>query len=374
MSSLKKVIISVISDLVTDQRVHRQAMTLKENGYDVLVIGRRLGNSLPLDVRPYKTKRIRLFIDKGFIFYSVFNKILFWYLLLSKADILLSNDLDTLLPNYLVSKIKRKKLVYDSHEYFTEVPELVNRPLKQKIWLWIEKFIFPKLRNVMTVNKSIADIYSAKYNVNVAVIRNLPFKRMEDVQPPSRNEWGLPLNEKIFLFQGSGINVDRGAEEAIEAIKIVDGAVLLFIGGGDVIESLRRRVNDQNLNSKVFFIPKQPIKDLIRLTAMADIGLTLDKNTNLNYKFSLPNKIFDYIQAGIPVLASDLIEVKSIVEKYDVGLITAEVSPLSIAATMNAMISDSIRFERWKRNLNIAAADLSWENERQKFISIFENA
>ena len=367
----QRIIISVINDLVTDQRVDRQATTLNENGYDVLVIGRRLKNSLPLGNRSYKTLRLRLPFEKGFLFYFFFNKILFWFLLFNKADILLANDLDTLLPNYLVSKIKGIKLVYDSHEYFTEVPELVNHPFNKKIWTRIEKFIFPRLTHVMTVNNSIAGIYFSKYNVPVSVVRNLPVKKMEPVKPVLRSEWGLPQNEKIFLFQGSGINVDRGAEEAIEAIKMVSGAVLLFIGGGDVIQTLRKKVMDNKLSSKVFFIPKQPMKELIRLTSMADAGLTLDKNTNLNYKYSLPNKLFDYIQANIPVLASNLIEVRSIISKYDIGMITSEVTPVSIAETMNKMISDPVRFDGWKKNLNIAAEELCWEKEQQNFLTLF---
>lgn len=367
----QKIIISVINDLVTDQRVDRQATTLSENGYDVLVIGRRLRKSLPLGSRSYKTVRLHLPFEKGFLFYSLFNKILFWYLLFTKADVLLANDLDTLLPNYLVSKIKGIRLVYDSHEYFTEVPELVNHPYKKKIWTRIEKFIFPRLTHVMTVNNSIAGIYFSKYNVPVSVVRNLPVKRIEPFKPVLRSEWGLPANEKIFLFQGSGINVDRGAEEAIEAIKMVNGAVLLFIGGGDVLQTLRKKVAEEKLSSKVFFIPKQPMKELIRFTSMADAGLTLDKNTNLNYKYSLPNKIFDYIQAKIPVLASDLTEVRLIVAKYNIGMITPEVTPVSIAETMNKMISDPLRFEEWKKNLNIAAEELCWEKEQQNFLTLF---
>src|SRR5205085_9496082 len=150
-----------------------------------------------------------------------------------------SNDLDTLLPNFISSRIKKVPLVYDSHEYFTEVPELINHPFKRSVWLAIEKWIFPKLKFVMTVNNSIAKIYSEKYKVNVRVVRDVPFTPDKSLNDEQRKNWGIPVDKKVFLFQGAGINIDRGAEEAISAIKNVEGAVLLFIGGGDVIDKLK---------------------------------------------------------------------------------------------------------------------------------------
>ena len=374
VSGRKKVIISVVSDLVTDQRVNRAAITLHNIGMEVILVGRRLNRSLPLQQRPYKTKRFKLWFETGPLFYLSYNIRLFIYLLFQKADIFFSNDLDTLAANFIASKLKKVKLVYDSHEYFTEVPELVKRPFKQSIWLKIEKWIFPKLKNVMTVNDSIAEIYFKKYKVNVKVVRNVPFAADLSLPVESRNNWNIPSGVKIFLFQGAGINIDRGAEESIEAIKMVEGAVLLFIGGGDVIEHLKSRVSESGLSEKVFFIPKQPFNELIKFTRMADFGITLDKNTNLNYRFSLPNKLFDYIQANLPVLCSDLVEVKRIIEKYDIGIVVSAYDPQNLADKMKEMMSDDTSLARWKNNLNIAAAELNWEKEQQKFIEVITDA
>lgn len=373
-SGRKKVIISVVSDLVTDQRVNRAAITLHNIGMEVILVGRRLNRSLPLQQRPYKTKRFKLWFETGPLFYLSYNIRLFIYLLFQKADILFSNDLDTLAANFIASKLKKVKLVYDSHEYFTEVPELVKRPFKQSIWLKIEKWIFPQLKNVMTVNDSIAEIYFKKYKVNVKVVRNVPFAADLSLPVESRNNWNIPSGVKIFLFQGAGINIDRGAEESIEAIKMVDGAVLLFIGGGDVIEQLKNRVSEKGLSEKVFFIPKQPFNELIKFTRIADFGITLDKNTNLNYRFSLPNKLFDYIHANLPVLCSDLVEVKKIIEKYDIGIVVSAYDPQNLADKMKEMMSDEVRLARWKNNLNIAAAELNWEKEQQNFIEVITDA
>ena len=372
-SSRKKVIISVVSDLVTDQRVNRAALTLHKQGMEVILIGRRLRKSLPLDERPYKIKRFKLWFEKGPLFYACYNIRLFLYLLYNKADIYLANDLDTLPANFLASRLKKIKLVYDSHEYFTEVPELFNRPFIRFIWLKIEQWIFPRLSDVMTVNDSIAGFYTAKYNVPVKTVRNLPFAADLSLPIASREEWGIPVKDKIFLFQGAGINIDRGAEESIDAISLVTGAVLVFIGDGDVIQKLKDKVVSKGLTEKVFFIPKQPLRKLIRFTQMADIGLTLDKGNNLNYKYSLPNKLFDYIQAQLPVLATDLPEVKKVIEKYDIGLITYSFDPKSISEKMIEIISDENRLVRWKKNLNLAASELCWEKEQFKFLELFSD-
>lgn len=372
-SSPKKVIISVVSDLVTDQRVNRAALTLHNQGMDVILIGRMLKKSLPLEERHYKMVRFKLWFEKGPLFYACYNIRLFLFLLFNKADIYLANDLDTLPANFVASRLKKIKLVYDSHEYFTEVPELVNRPFIRFIWLKFEQWIFPRLTDVMTVNDSIAGFYIAKYNVPVKTIRNLPFAADISLPIVNRAEWGIPEKVNIFLFQGAGINIDRGAEESIDAISLVPGAVLVFIGGGDVIKKLKDKVVSKGLNEKVFFIPKQPLKELIRFTRMADIGLTLDKDNNLNYKYSLPNKLFDYIQAQLPILATDLPEVKKVIETYDIGLITSSFDSKNISSEMIEIISDESRLVRWKKNLNLAAAELCWEKEQFKFLELFSD-
>jgi glycosyltransferase involved in cell wall biosynthesis len=370
---LKKVVVSVTNDLTTDQRVHRHCATLVEMGYEVVLVGRKLSGSLPLEQRKYECRRMSLLFSRGPLFYMEYNFRLFLFLLFRRFNFLLSNDLDTLLPNFLISKLKSKPLVYDSHEFFTGVPELQSRPLIQKIWTRIEKAIFPKLKHVITVNQSIADLYKDLYGNSIEVVRNVPFKK---VRPQvTKKEMGLPEGKKIILMQGAGINIERGAEEMVEALKLMnsDQYLFLIVGSGDVIPSLKEMVKRYKMEDKVIFIGKVPMGELMRYTVLADVGITMDKDTNVNYRYSLPNKLFDYIQCGVPVLASNLVEIRNIIEKYKVGEIISNSDPVYLSKTMVSFLNNDSKLAEYKKNALTAAEELCWEKEKIKFEQVIFN-
>ena len=143
----------------------------------------------------------------------------------------------------MISRLKSSNLVYDSHELFCEVPELQNNPTKKKIWKQLERWIFPKLKTIFTVNESIAKIYGDEYNKNIIVVRNIPLLSNQiNFQKLNKVNLELPTEKKIILLQGAGINIDRGAEEAVEAMQYVNDAILVIIGAGDVIAILKQNV------------------------------------------------------------------------------------------------------------------------------------
>ncbi len=293
-------------------------------------------------------------------------------MLFHKADLLFSNDLDTLLPNYVLSKLKGVPIIYDSHEYFTGVPELIDHPAKRNTWKRLEKMIIPKLKYMFTVNDSIAKLYHDEFGINIKVMRNLPIKKSLP-EKVTRESLGLPVNKNIILLQGAGININRGAEEAIEAMTLLDNCLLLIVGGGDAVESLKQLTERLKLTEKVQFIPKLPFDELIQYTMQADIGLSIDKDTNINYRYSLPNKLFDYIQAEVPVLISPLIEVKKIVHTYNVGVCIDSHNPEDIAGEIKYMLADRERYNTWKDNTIKAKEDLCWQKEKTILSSVLES-
>ena len=373
MFTTKKIaFVSVINDLVTDNRVNKTCMALIECGYDVTLVGRKLSNSLPIPNWTFKTIRLKMIFKKGPAFYFFFNFRLFFVGLINKTDLFYANDLDTLAPMFLLSKLKKKPLIYDSHELFCEVPELKSSRIKKSIWQKLEWYIIPKLKTCITVNDSIAKIYEAKYNVPFYIIRNISDFDQSFI-PKSRVQLSLPEDKKIILLQGAGINVDRGAEELIDSMEFVQNAVLYIIGSGDVWENLKQKVLfNKNIQNKVVLINKLPKSELINYTFNADIGLSIDKNTNLNYLYSLPNKIFDYIQAEIPILASRLPEIENIILQYKIGDFIDDHNPKTIANKLNEMLY-SQQLSSYKKYLAIAKKEITWKSEKEKLLTIIKN-
>jgi len=368
---MPRAIVSVTNDLSTDNRVHRTCMVLCELGYDVLLVGRAMPGSLPL-IRPYGTRRMRLLFRKGALFYGEYNLRLFFLLLFQRAQLFVANDLDTLLANFLAARLRGRQLVYDSHEYFTEVPELVERPAVRRIWLAIERWIFPKLKYVITVNDSIANAYRERYGKELTVVRNIPMHR--DLGPmPLRKELDLPEDRFILIMQGSGINVQRGAEEAVLAMKDLPDVLLLLVGGGDAWPVLERMVKEYALYDRVRLLPRMPYEQMMRYTRNADLGLSLDKDTNLNYRFSLPNKLFDYFRAHIPALVTDLPEVAGIVRRYDAGIVLPRPEPALIAAAVLSLQADEVRRKALRQNAIFAASSLDGEREKEALKALFQS-
>ena len=365
-----RIIVCVTTDLVTDQRVNKVCTSLHNNGFEILLVGRQMKKSLSLSKRIYATHRFNLFFEKGPLFYATYNIRLFFFLLFKKADIFLANDLDTLLAVYLAAKIKGVKIAYDNHEYYTGVPELIRRPFVRGIWKSIERWIFPKLKYVYTDNDSKKKLFEDEYKIPVRVVKNVPIynpevKRIEV-------EIKLPSDKKILIYQGSGINVDRGAEELTEAMRYLDETyLLLFVGSGDVIDILKEKVAKYKLENKVLFTGKVPLEILQEYTRRAHLGFTLDKPISENYIFSLPNKLFDYVHAGIPVLASRLVEIERMIDKYKIGTFIETHDPKHIAEKISFIFSSPELLNEWKNNLPQASKEVNWQNEEKTLLSIY---
>lgn len=363
---MKRIIASVTNDLLADNRVHKVCSTLTDMGFDVLLVGRRYHDSPQLVPRKYKTRRMHLLFRKGPLFYAEFNLRLMILLLFTKCDILLANDLDTLPANVVGSKLKGKPVVYDSHEYFTEVPELMHRPRVQKVWLWLEKRLVPKVSAAYTVCQSIADIYSKQYNIPFRVVRNVP----QVIQHP--DALAKPTNtdsRPAIIYQGA-LNLGRGLEFAIRAMQYLPEAQLLIAGSGDKekeLQKLAKETSPQNIR----FLGRLSLEELSVITRQALLGISIEEDLGLNYRYALPNKLFDYIQAQIPVVVSDLPEMKKVVEEHHIGLIANSHDPQYLAGLFRQALFDETLRKTWKTGLETATNELNWTHEKKVIEEIF---
>ena len=364
---MTKIIFSVTNDIITDQRVYKISHTLAGPGTEITVIGRKLPGSPDIISNKVKYKRFKLLFRKGLLFYMEYNLRLFCYLLTCRADVFVANDLDTLAGNFLAARMRRKKLVYDSHEYFTEVPELRGRHFIKFIWRTIEKIIVPKISISYTVCESLAKIYNEKYGIQMQVVRNLSLCNRDY---PVLSRKLQKKDERIILYQGA-LNKGRGLELAIKAMKYLGNARLVIIGGGDIENELHFLVKNENVNEKVTFIGRVPWQELGIYTRQADIGISLEENLGLNYYYALPNKLFDYIQAKVPVLVSDFPEMRQIVNHYEIGRTILTEDSRELANVFIDMLSNKELIKKWKTNLENAATELCWEIEEIKIKEIF---
>ena len=362
---MRKIICTVTNDLNFDQRMIRICSSLTDAGYDVTLVGWVIGEKTPLQKKKYKQKRFHLFFNKGKLGYFEYNFRLFWWLLFKKVDILNAIDVDSLLANYMVKVIRRKPLVFDAHEYYVELPELVARPRTRMIWKALADYCIPRIQYNYTVCQSLADIFKDIYRRDFEVIRNVPFRQSGN-NFVTKND-----NKKIILYQG-WLNLGRGLPEMIHAMEFID-AEFWVAGDGDITNELITLVNELKLENKVKFLGKLDPSDLKSITEQAYIGINLLENLGLNNYYSLANKTFDYIQAGIPALHMDFPEYRVINDEFNIGILLSDLNKETITDSINLLINDETLYNHLVENTKKAAIQLNWEHESKKLIAIYEN-
>ncbi len=366
MNPGKKIVFTVINDLSYDQRMQRICGSLSLNGYHILLVGRLLKNSKPLDTKSYQQKRIKCIFNKGMLFYAEYNIRLFFFLLMNKFDIYGAIDTDTILPHALVSRIKRKKMVYDAHEYFTEVPEVTHRKLVKSIWKLIEKFGVKKAELCYTVAPELAKILSANLHKKFEVIRSVPQVKNRVIDDAYINQ---KYNRKLIIYQGA-LNRGRGLECLIEAMQHID-ATLWIVGAGDIENNLKERVSHLSWHDKIIFKGLYKPEQLDQLTEEATLGYNVLENEGLSYYYSLSNKFFDYIQYATPSISSKFPEYEHILSQYPVG-ITSDISPKELSKEINILLGDATLYKQMVSKCIEARKELNWENESKKLIQLFD--
>lgn len=364
MSSQQKIFFLVSNDLSNDQRVHRHAKTMQEEGYEVLLLGRLKKKTNRAITIPFSHKRFKLMFEKSALFYAALNIRFFIYLIRQRPEVIWANDLDTLPAAYLASRLVKSELIYDSHEFFTGVPELIDKKFVTNFWKQIERSLLPRIKTKITVNNSIARLYKEAYNVDFEVIRNLSAAIPQTSQEELPQFVGFSYDQPFLIYQGQ-VNKDRGLEEMIVAMQSINKLNFLIVGGGDVLEDLISKVEQFDLKKKIFFTGPLSPKLLQQITPKAFAGISLEKPTNINYKYCLPNKVFDYIHAEIPIIAYPNPEVKALVEQYKIGTLINNHTTEEIEKVVHQLLNDKSHYQQYKENIRRAKEELTWKKEAE---------
>ncbi|OQP44903.1 group 1 glycosyl transferase [Niastella yeongjuensis] len=340
----------------------RICTSLAEAGYAITLIGRRWSASPALVPRPFQQKRLSCFFRTGKLSYVEYNLRLFFYLLFKKADAVCAIDLDTILPFYFISKLKRIPRVYDAHELFCEMKEVVTRPRVYKMWKWIERFTVPHFTKGYTVNDAIAAEFYRMYQVSYEVVRNVPV--LHPITIPDKPE-------KYILYQGA-VNEGRSFETLIPAMKYVN-ARLVICGDGNFMQTARQLVKEHGLTDKVIFKGRILPAALREYTRQAWVGVTLFENNGMNNYHSLGNRFFDYIHAALPQLCVDYPAYKEINNKYNIAVLTSDLRSESLAGRLNELLNNKNLYYQLQQNCLQAREAINWQQEEKKLLAFYKN-
>ena len=338
-----------------DRRMQRIIAALDEVGYETIWISRTTTNHQDHG----KHKIITTWFKSGPLFYLEYNFRLFILLISTAANQISSVDLDTVPACYLASLITRRKLVFDAHEIFYEVPELLGKPIKKKLWQLIGRAILPRIQHCYTVNQSLQKHHQNTYGQPYTVIRNLPLSR----PTPSH----IRSNNKTLVYLGV-INEGRGVELAIEFAKRSADYKLILVGEGDLFTHMKEKAAGY---PNIIFTGYQEPNMIWPLLAQAAVGLNILDGTSMNYKYSLANKFFDYLMAGIPSINMRFPEYKSIIDEHEVGLMIDQYNVAALASAIH-LLEDRSTYNRLTANCQKYANLYTWEIEKKKLPPIYQ--
>jgi glycosyltransferase involved in cell wall biosynthesis len=356
----QNIVFTVTNDLSFDQRMQRICSTLQDAGYNCTLVGRLRSKSIDLDPSSFSQIRLKCFFEKGKLFYLEYNIRLLFFLLNHPFDGVCSIDVDTAIPGFIATKLRRIPWVFDAHELFTEVPEVKDRKLVRSIWSFVQKLAFKHATVAYTVGFALAQWFENTYHRKVLVVRNAPIGMA--------NEPYSPAIDKFILYQGA-LNVGRGLEALLHAMQALP-CKLVIAGEGDLSAELRILCVELNVQEKVQFLGFVKPMDLKKLTAQAWIGMNVSENAGLSYYLSMNNKFFDYVHAGLPSLINPFPEYIKLNEEFRVGLIT-ESTASDIVKNALVLLHDEELHHTLHKGCVQAAEALHWEKEKQVLIELY---
>ncbi len=358
----QRIVCTVTNDLNFDQRMIRICTSLSEAGYDVTIIGFKRKNSPPVVARPYKQIRLPIIAEQGKLLYIDFWLKIFFKLLTIKADIFCAIDLDTIMPVYYASKIRNKKRVYDAHELFTELQEVVTRPRVYKMWRWIEQHTVPNFPSGYTVGAYIAEEFKRRYGVRYQLVRNMTV--LKPLTIPERKT-------RYILYQGA-VNIGRCFEYLIPAMEQVN-AQLIICGEGNFYKEAKTITKDCGLEHKIIFKGYVPPEELREYTLNAYIGITLFEAIAHSNKMSLANRFFDYMHNGVPQLCVNYPEYAKINSQYPIAHLIDEPTTEKIAEGLNFLLSNDTYYATLQQNCLTARKQYCWQEEEKTLLKVYED-
>lgn len=386
-SSSIKVCMHVLGTARTDVRVMREATALAKEGYSVSIVDVESDRTHPVEeeIRGIRVKHIMMpswFVSTRFKpwFLAKATWILICgilRLIRTPADIYHAHDEQALPACYIVARLRHKLLIFDAHEWPFSAPSMKRWRRLCALATGILTRMVPSCARVITVSPPLAQEIRHLYSGSeVSVIRSVPVYRTIPASDQLRQLLNLSPNMQIALYQGN-IQSDRELGRLIRAAAFLEqGNVIVIMGKGSkgTLSELQMLIANEGVGDRVKIIPPVPYEELLNWTASADIGLIVySPDSSLNIRFCLPNKFFEYLMAGVPVLATQLDAIIEVIKAYDVGKIIPSLAPVDIGAAINAMLADRVLLDHLHHNALTAAKEFCWEKENQQLIRLYHD-
>ncbi|GAB4371593.1 MAG: glycosyltransferase [Calditrichia bacterium] len=367
----KKIIHTTISPCDNERRIFNEALTAARNGYQVQILALKTPDVPPVSLmETVEIQRLTIrFWQKGALKFLCFNQKLFWHLLRSDFSLLHAHDLWVLPASAIASILKRKPLIYDAHEFYRGLKIFREKKISALIWKMAEWLFIRRAGKILVVNQFHADLYKKTYQriEPPLVIQNLPFRH------ESGNSESLPgFSERsaTVVFQGI-LKPGRGLRQMIEAFDYLDDIAFELIGFGEIEEELRDLVEKGGRREKIHFRGKMNLREISHITQRARAGVVLFEPDSINYRYAAPNKFFEYVMAGTPVIASDIPTFRSFLEEFEVGVLVDPYSPEDIARAIRQVVTDENRWNRLHQACKQAREHWNWESQEKKLLSLY---
>ncbi|MHB8930819.1 MAG: glycosyltransferase [Melioribacteraceae bacterium] len=366
MSSPQKVCIVFLGNAQHDSRITNLSNSLKEDGCKVSIIS----FDWFISSENFSNDELKIFkLTKGkfsLFFYLRFALILIRELFKTNADLYFAEDLYTLPFVTAIAKLKRAKVYYNSRELYAFLGGLRNRPFLQSIVTRVEKFFITKVDLVLTTGEMDSEFIEKFYGIkNTLVIRNIPLLQTPTAKIDFRKLYNIPDDKLILLYQGVLLE-GRGVQMIMRTMVKLTNTVLVILGDGEQKNNFQKLAQQLNISERVFYAGTIGQRELINYTAGGDVGLSLIENISVSYYHALPNKLFEYIMAGLPVLCSDLPQMKKIVEEYQVGESISVENENNIYFTLKRWSESLELLKSYRNNCLLAAQKLNWQEEYKK--------
>ena len=366
---MRKILFCTLSSIDNDSRVLKEISTLTKNGYQIVSLSVNTKSNFNFLNKVVHHRPGRIFGIPGFSLIGLYFNYFRFVLRQKGIYIIHCNDLNTLPAGVFAKMFNRKlKLVYDSHEY-----AINDTPYESKISIWlkyfIERILIQFADKVITVSNSIANEYKRLYNIpKPSLILNCPRYHEQQKKDIFRNEFNIRSDQNIFLYQGA-LSRGRGIEIMVQVFETFksDDNVLIFMGYGP-LETFIKNVSKEYTN--IYFHPAVSTDILLEYTSSADFGISTIKDSCLSYRYCLPNKLFEYFMAGIPVIVSNLYEMKSLVEKYQAGIVSGSNSVQGFTKAVEESLNQD--YLRMVENVKKTRKRFCWEEQEKKLIKIYK--